>query len=109
MWKLDQKEGWAPKNWCFQMVMLEKILESPSESKIKPVDPKGNQVKIFIGRTDAEVEASILWPPDLKSQVIEKDPDAGKDWGQEEKGATEDDDWMASLTQRTWIWANSGR
>ena len=86
MWELDHKEGWAPKNWCFQTVVLEKTPKSPLDSKeIKPVNPKGNQPWIFIGRTDAEVEALILWPPDAKSWLIAKDPDPGKDWGQEEK------------------------
>ena len=89
IWELDHKEGWAPKNWCFQIVLLEETLESPLDSKgIKPVNPKENQPWIFIGRTDAE--APILWPHDVKSQLIEKDPDAGKDWRQEEKGASED-------------------
>ena len=91
MWELDRKEGWAQKNWCFRIVVLEKTLESPLDSKdIKPVNPKGNQPWIVIGRTDAEAEAPILWPPDGKSRLIGKDPDAGKDWGQEEKGPTED-------------------
>ena len=90
MWELDHKEGWAPKHWCFQTVVLEKILESPLDSKeIKPVNPKGNQPWILTGRTNAEAEALILWPPDAKSWLIAKDPDAGKDWGQEEKGVTE--------------------
>ena len=90
MWVLDHKESWAPKNWCFQTVVLEKTLETPLDCKeIKPVNPKGNQPWIFIRRTDAE--APILWPPDVKSWLIEKDPDAGKDWGQEEKGTTEDE------------------
>ena len=89
--RAGHKEGWVPKNWCFQTVVLEKILESPLDCKeIKPVNPKENQLWIFIGRTDAETEAPILWPPDLKSQLIGKDPDAGKDWGQE-KGTTEDE------------------
>ena len=84
------KEGWAPKNSCFQTVVLEKTLESPSNSKeIEPVNPKGNQLWIFIGRTDAEAEAPILWPPNSKSQLTGKDSKAGKVWGQEEKGATE--------------------
>ena len=91
MWELDYKESWAPKNWCFWTVVLEKTLESPWDSKeIKPVNPKGNQPWIFIGRTDAETEASILWPPNMKSQFIRKDPNAGKDWSQEEKRMTED-------------------
>ena len=90
MWELDDKEGWAPMNWCFQIVVLEKTFESPLDSKeVKPVNPKGNQLWLFIGRTDTE--ALILWPPDVKSPLIGKDPDAGKDWGQEEKGATEDE------------------
>ena len=90
--ELDHKESWGPKKWCFQIVVLEKILESPLDCKeIKPVNPKGNQSWIFIGRTDAEAEAPTLWPPDVKNWLIGKDPDAGKDWGQEEKGTTEDE------------------
>ena len=93
MWELDHKEGWVPKDWCFQTVVLKKTLESSLGSKeIKPVNPKGNQYSnewIFIGRTDAEVKAPILWPPDAKRQFIGKDPDAGKDLGQEEKGMSE--------------------
>ena len=90
MWELDHKEGWVPKNWCFLIVVLEKTLESPLDCKeIKPVNPKGNQPWIFIGRTDAE--APILWSPDSKNQLIGKDPDAGKDWRQKEKGAAEDE------------------
>ena len=86
MWDLDHKEDWAPKNWCFWNMVLEKTLESPLDSKkIKSVNPKGNQPGIFFGRTDAEAEAPILWPPDLKSWLPGKDPEAGKDWGQEEK------------------------
>ena len=78
MWEMDHKEGWVPKNWCFQIVVLKKTLESPSDSKeIKPVNPKGNQSWIFIGRTDAE--APVLWPPDVKSLLTGKDLDAGKD------------------------------
>ena len=92
MWELDYKESWVPKNWCFWIVVLEKTLESPLDSKeVKPVNPKGNQSWIFIGRTDAEAEAPILWPLDVKSRLIGKDPDAGKDWNQEEKGTTEDE------------------
>ena len=92
MWELDYKESWVPKNLCFWIVVLEKTLESPLDFKeIKPVNPKGNQSWIFIGRTDAEAETLILWPPDVKSWLIWKDPDAGKDWGQEEKGKTEDE------------------
>ena len=91
MWELDHKEGWAPKSWFFQTMVLEKTLESPLDSKeIKPANSKGNQPWIFIGRTDAEAEAPILWLPDAKSQLTGKDPDAGKGWGQEEKEAKED-------------------
>ena len=89
MWELDHKEGWAPANWCFQTVVLEKTLESPLDCKeIKPANPKGNQPWIFIGRTDAEIP--VLWPPDVKSRLIGKDPDVGKDWRQKEKGVAED-------------------
>ena len=92
MWELDCEEGWAPKNWCFWTVVLEKTLESPLDSKeIQPVHPKGNQPWIFIGRTDAEAEAPLLWPPDVKNRLTGKDPDAGKGWRQEEKGTTEDE------------------
>ena len=90
MWELDSEESWAPKNWCFQTVMLEKTLQSPLDSKgVETVNPKGNQPWILIGRTDAE--APILSTPDAKSQHTGKDPDAGKDWRQEEKGATENE------------------
>ena len=93
--ELNHKESWAPKNLCFWTMVLEKTLESPLDCKeIKPVNPKGNQSWIFIGRTDAEAEAPILWPPDAKNWLIKKDPHAGKDWRQEEKGTTEDE--MAS-------------
>ena len=86
LWELDHNEGWAPNNWCFQTVVLEKTLESLLDcKKVKPVNPKGNQSWLFIGRTDAEAEAPILWPPDAKDWLIWKDPDAGKDWRQEEK------------------------
>ena len=92
MWELDYKESWAPKNWYFWTVVLEKTLESPLDCKeIQPVHPKGNQFWVFIGRTDDESETPILWLPDAKSWLIWKDPDAGKDWGQEEKGTTEDE------------------
>ena len=102
MWELDHKEGWAPKNWCFRTLVLNKILESPLESKeIKPVHPKGNQPWIVIGRTDAEVEAPILRPSDVKS------------WDRLKAGREGDhrrwDGWIASLTQWTWVWANSRR
>ena len=106
MWELYYKESWAPKNWCFWTVVLEKALESPLDCKeIQPVNLKGNQSWIFIGRTDVESEAPILWPHDAKSWLIWKDPDARKDWRWEEKGTT--DVWMASLTQWTWVWVNS--
>ena len=92
MWELDYKESWAPKNWCFWTVVLEKTLESPLDCKeIQPVHTKGDQSWVFIGRTDVEAEAPILWPPDAESWLIWKDPDAGKDWGQEKKGTTEDE------------------
>ena len=92
MCALDHKKCWAPTNWCFRTVVLEKTLESPLDNKdIKTVNPKRNQPWIFIGRTDAETEAPILWPPDLKIQITGKDPGAGKDWGQQEKGRTEDE------------------
>ena len=91
MWELDYKESWAPKNWCFWTVVLEKTLESPLDHKeIQPVNPKGNQSWIFIGRTDAEAETPILWPSDEKNWLFWKDPDAGKDWRREVKGMTED-------------------
>ena len=108
MWELDHKEGWKPENWYFATVVLEKALESPWDCRdIKPVNPKGNQPWIFIGRTDAE--APILWPPDVKTWLI------GKDWCWEglkaggEGGDRGWDVWMISLTQWTWVWANSGR
>ena len=92
MWQLDYKESWVLKNWCFWTVVLEMTLENPLDCKeIQLVHPKGNQSWIFIGRTDAKAETPILWPPDEKNQFIGKDPDAGKDWKQEEKGMTEDE------------------
>ena len=92
MWELDYKESWAPKNWCFWTVALEKTLESSLDCKeIQPVHPKGNQFWISIGKTDADAEAPILWPPDMKNWPTEKDPDAGKHWRQEEKGPIEDE------------------
>ena len=92
MWELDYKESWVPKNWCFWTVLLEKTLESPLVSKeTQPIHPKGNQSQIFIGKTDAEAETPIFWPPDVKYWLILKDPDAGKDWKLEEKGTTEDE------------------
>ena len=101
MWELDYKESWAPNNWCFWTVLLEKTLESPLDCKeIQPVHPKGNQSWIFIGKTDAEAETPVLWPLDVKNWLIWKYPDVGKNWIQE-KG-------MASPTQWTWVWVNSG-
>ena len=92
VWGLNYKESWAQINWCFWTVVLEKTLESPLDCKeIHPVHPKGDKSWVFIGRTDVEAEIPILWPPDVKSWLIWKDPDAGKDWGQEEKGMTEDE------------------
>ena len=91
IWGLDYKKSWAPKNWCFWTMVLEKTFESPLDCReIKPVNPKGNHSWIFIERTDTEAEAPILWLPNAKYWLIWKDPDAGKDWGQEEKGTTED-------------------
>ena len=91
MWELDCEESWAPKNWCFWTVVLEKTLESPLDCKgIQPVYPKRDQSWVFFGRTDAEAETPVLWPPHAKSWLIGKDCDAGRDWGQEEKGMTED-------------------
>ena len=108
MWELDYKENWAPKSWCFWTVLLEKTLESPLDCKeFKPVHPKGNQSWIFIGMTDAVAEAPVLWPPDVKNGLIGKDPAAGKDWRQEEKGMTGWDGWMASLTRWTWVCVSS--
>ena len=90
MWELDHKEGWAPKNWCFSTAVLEKTLESPLDRKeIKPINPTRNQ--LWIGRTGAEAEAPVLWLPDVNNWLIGKDPDARKDWRQEEKGTTEDE------------------
>ena len=105
IWELDHKEVQVPKNWCLWTVMLEKTLENFLDFKeIKPVNPKGNPSWIFIGRTDAEAESPVLWPPDslirlTTSWLVRKDPDVGKDWRQKEKGMTERDGWMASLTQ----------
>ena len=105
---LEYKESWAPKNWCFWTVVLEKTLDSPLHCKeIIPVNPKWNQYWIFTGKTDAEAEMPILWPPDVRNWLIRKDPDAGRDWRQEEKGMTGWDVWMASLTWWTWVWASS--
>ena len=108
MWELDYKESWALKNWCFWTVVLEKTLESPLECKeIKPVHPKGDQSWVFIGGTDFEAETAIFWPPDAKNWLIGKDPDAGKDWGPEEKGTTEDEmvGWHHRHNGRGFGWA----
>ena len=109
MWELDYKESWAPKNWCCWTVMLEKTLESLLDCKeIQPVHPKGDKSWVFIGRTDAEAETPVLWPPDAKNWLISKDPDAGKDWRWEEKG------WqrmrlLDDITDlMTWVWVSSG-
>ena len=106
MWELDYKESWAPKNWCFWTVQLEKTLENPLDCKeIQPVHPKGNPPWILIERTDAEAETPILWPPDEKNWLTGKDPDAGKDWRQE-KGVTEDEmvGWHHQLDGREFEW-----
>ena len=109
IWELDHKQSLVLKNWCLWTVVLEKTLESPLDCKeIQPINPKGNQSWVFIGRTDAKAETPILWPPHAKRWLIGKDSDARRDWGQEEKGTTEDDGWMASLTRWTWVWVNSG-
>ena len=110
MWELDYKESWMLKNLCFWTVVLEKTLESPLDCKeIQPVHPKGDPSWVFIGRTHAEAETPILWPPDAKSWLTGKDPDAGKDWGQEQKGMNRGwDGWTASLTWWTWVWVDSG-
>ena len=105
MWELDCEESWVLKNWCFWTVVLEKTLESPLDCKeIQPVHPK-DQPWIFIGRTDVEAETPVLWPPDVKSWLIGKDSDAGKDWRREKKGMTKDE--RASLTWWTWVWVDS--
>ena len=104
MYKLDYKESWASKNWCFWTVVLEKTLESPLDNKeIQPVHPKGNRSWIFIGRTNAEAETLILWPPNAKNWLICKDSDAGKDRRRDEKETTEDE-----MVEWTWTWVNSG-
>ena len=110
MWELDHKEGWVPKNWCFWIVVLEKTLDSPLDSKeIKPVNPKVNQPWIFIGRTDAEAEAPILWPREAKSRHIGKDSDAGKIEGRRRRDNRGRDGCMASLTPWMWVCTNSRR
>ena len=109
MWELDCEESWVPKNWCFWAVVLEKTLERPLDYKeIQPVHPKWDRSWVFIGRTDAEAETPIFWPPHVKSWLIGKDPDAGRDWGAGEGDDQGWDGWMASLTRRTWGWVNSG-
>ena len=107
--EMDYKENWATKYWCFWTVVLEKTPESLLDcTEIQPVHPKGDKSWVFIGRTDVEAETPVLWPPDVKSWLIWKDPDAGKDWG---AGGEGDDrgcyGWMASPTQWTWIWVDS--
>ena len=107
MSELDYKESWAPKNWCFWNVVLEKTLESPLDCKeIQPVHLKGDQSWVFIGRTDSKAEASILWPPDAKNWLTGKDPDAGKDWRQDEKGTSEDEmvGWHHQLNGHEFGW-----
>jgi len=101
MWELDCKESWVLKNWCFWTVVLEKTFESPLDCKeVQPVHPKGDQSWVFIGRTDANAETPIVWPPDSKNWLIWKDRDAGKDWRQEEKGTTEEEmvGWLDGIT-----------
>ena len=110
MWELDYKESWAPKNWCFWTVVMEKTLENPLDCKeIQPVHPKRNQSWMFLGRTDAEAETPILWPSDAKNWLTGRDPDSGKDWRQEEKGATEDEmaGWHHRLDGRVWVSSGS--
>ena len=111
MWELDYKEGWMPKNWCFWIVILEKTLERPLDCKeIQPVNPKGNEYWIFIGRTDAEAETPILWPPDAKNWPIGKDLwcwERLKAGGEGENRGR--DGWVVSPSQWTWVWASSGR
>ena len=107
VWELDSEESWAPKNWCFWTVVLEKTLESPLDCKeIQPVHAKGDQTWVFIERTDVEGETPILWPHDVKSWLIGKDPDAGRDWGQEEKETTEDEmvGWHHRLDRHGFGW-----
>ena len=109
MWKLDHKESWAPKNWCYWTVVLETLESSLDCKDIQPVNPKGNQPWIFIGRTGFEAETLILGPPNAKNWLIWKDPDAGKDWRWEKNGdGREWDGWMALSTQWTWVWVRSG-
>ena len=107
MWELDCEEGWAQKNWCFWTVVLEKTLEGPLNCKeIQLVHPKRDQSWAFFGRNDAKAETPVLWPPHVKNWLIGKDPDAGRDWGQEEKGTTEDEmaGWHHGLDGRESEW-----
>ena len=107
MWELDCEESWAPKNWCFWTVVLEKTLESPLECKeIQPVHSKGDQPWVFFGRNDAKAETPVLWPPHVKHWLIRKDSDAGRDWGKEEKGMTEDEmgRWHYRIDGREFEW-----
>ena len=110
MWELDCEESWAPKNWCFGTVVLEKTLESPLDCKeIQPIHSKGYQSWVFFGRSDAKAETPVLWAPHAKSWLIGKDSDAGRDWGAGGEGADRGwDGWMASLTWWTWVLVNSG-
>ena len=107
MWEFDCEEGWAPKNWCFWIVVLEKTLESPLDCKeIQPVHSEGDQPWVFFGKNDVKGETPVLWPPHVKSWVIRKDSDAGRDWGQEEKGTTEDEmaGWHHQLDGHEFEW-----
>ena len=107
MWELDCEEGWAPKNWCFWTVVLEKMLKSPLDCKeIQPVHSKGDQSWVLFGRNGAKAETPVLWPPHAKSWLIGKDSDAGRDWGQEDKGMTEDEmaGWHHQLTGCEFEW-----
>ena len=110
MWELDCEESWALKNWCFWTVVLEKTLESPFDCKeIQPVHSEGDQPWDFFGRNDAKAETPVLWPLHARSWLIGKNSDAGRDWGQEEKGTTEDEmGWMASPTRWAWVWVTLG-
>ena len=110
MWELDCEESWELKNWCFWTVVLEKTLESPLDCKeIQPVHSEGHQSWVFFGRNDAKAETPVLWPSHAKSWLIGKDSDAGRDWGQEEKGDDRGwDGWMALPTRWTWVWVNFG-
>ena len=112
MWELDCEESWAPKNWCFWTVVLEKTLENPLNCKeIQPVYSKGDQPWVFFGRNDAKAEIPVLWPPHAKTWLIGKDSDAGRDWGQEEKGTTEDEmaRWHHWLNGREFEWTSGVR